>query len=209
MVAELTNRATIHLISNPDSTTLKDLHINESYSSIAKGIANGNSTPSNDPHIDESPTSIVEGAYNLNTLSRYTSAQFYGILIDTGAARHPTAGYGPFQALPRADAETHINELSTGMVTVQLRIGSTASVGSTTIRTPVGIVRFHVVDADTPFLLRLADLDERGVYFNHFKNTLVTSSGNVPVVRRFGHPFLLWNSCLHALQNLLTTILAT
>jgi hypothetical protein len=52
--------------------------------------------------------------------------------------------------------------------------------------------------AKTPFLLSLADMDGLGVYFNNLTNTLVTSKGNVPVVRRFGHSFLLWNRPLQS-----------
>ena len=48
----------------------------------------------------------------------------------------------------------------------------------------------------TPFLLSLDNIDTLGVYFNNLTNVLVTQQGNVPVVRRFGHSFLLWNSSL-------------
>ena len=48
----------------------------------------------------------------------------------------------------------------------------------------------------TPFLLSLDDMDALGVYFNNLTNTLVTPQGNVPVVRRFGHSFLLWDTRL-------------
>jgi hypothetical protein len=39
-------------------------------------------------------------------------------------------------------------------------------------------------------------MDALGVYFNNLTNTLVTPQGNVPVVRRFGHSFLLWDTPL-------------
>jgi len=77
------------------------------------------------------------------------------------------------------------------MVTIQFGIGSIASIGSITIRTPVGQIQFHIVDANTPFLLSFEDMDKLGVYFNNLKNKLVTSSGNILVVQRFGHLFLL------------------
>ena len=44
---------------------------------------------------------------------------------------------------------------------------------------------------DTPFLLSLGDMDKLGIYFNNLTNVLVTLGGNVLVVRRFGHSFLL------------------
>ena len=45
--------------------------------------------------------------------------------------------------------------------------------------------------ADTPFLLSLGDIDKLGIYLNNLTNVLVTLGGDVPVVRRFGHSFLL------------------
>jgi hypothetical protein len=39
-------------------------------------------------------------------------------------------------------------------------------------------------------------MDKLKVYYNNLTNTLVTPNGSVPVVRRFGHPFLLWEDCL-------------
>jgi hypothetical protein len=51
------------------------------------------------------------------------------------------------------------------------------------------------------FLLSLGDIDVLGVYFNNLTNTLITPKGKVPVVRRFGHSFLLWDT---SLQSFLT-----
>jgi len=49
---------------------------------------------------------------------------------------------------------------------------------------------------NTLFLLSLGDIDALGIYFNNLTNALVTPRGNVPVVRRFGHSFLLWDVSL-------------
>jgi hypothetical protein len=52
----------------------------------------------------------------------------------------------------------------------------------------------------TLFLLSLDDMDKLRVYFNNLTNYIVTSTGrHVPVVRRFGHSFLLWNDVLQSL----------
>jgi hypothetical protein len=55
-------------------------------------------------------------------------------------------------------------------------------------------------------LLCLVDMDILGVYYNNLKNIIVApkpaskpatkSFVEIPIVRRFGHPFLLWNSAL-------------
>jgi hypothetical protein len=68
--------------------------------------------------------------------------------------------------------------------------------GSAVIKTPIGEVEFYIMPSNTPFLLCLSDMDVLGVYFNNLTNTLVTPQGNVPVVRRFGHSFLLWDTSL-------------
>ncbi len=89
-----------------------------------------------------------------------------------------------------------IDESTAGAVNVQFGIGSTSSVGSITVYSPVGTVAFHVVKADTPFLLSLADMDSLKVYYNNLKNVLVTPTSTIPVIRQFGHPFVLWGKNL-------------
>jgi len=84
-------------------------------------------------------------------------------------------------------------------VKVQFGISSTSSIGSAIVNTPISQVEFHIMHAKTPFLLSLADMDKLGVYFNNLTNSLITSTSNsVPVVRRFGHSFLLWDTSLQS-----------
>jgi hypothetical protein len=52
--------------------------------------------------------------------------------------------------------------------------------------------------AKTLFLLSLADMDKLGVYFNNLIDRIVTLIGEAPVVRRFGYPFLLWDTALRS-----------
>ena len=40
-------------------------------------------------------------------------------------------------------------------------------------------------------------MDTLQAYYNNVENALVTPSDIFPVVRRFGHPFLLWDQHLH------------
>ena len=133
------------------------------------------------------------------SLSRYDSRQFHGVMVNTGAAMCSTAGYGQFQAFQRTVTATDQVELNTtkkGAVKVQFGIGSTSSIGSALIATPIGQVEFHIMTSNTPFLLSLADIDKLGTYFNNLTNNLITPQGSVPVVRQFGHPFLLWDASL-------------
>jgi hypothetical protein len=149
--------------------------------------------------IGETPTvdkPLVE-VHNFSNegVSRYTSDHFYGIVIDTGASEYSTAGFDQFQALQRQDENIVLN--TEGRVKITFGIGSTLSIGSVMVETPIGQVEFHVMHTKTPFLLSLADMDRLRVYFNNLTNGLVLSTGDtVPVVRRFGHPFLLWDASL-------------
>ena len=125
--------------------------------------------------------------------SRYTSDKFYGIMVDTGASKVSTAGWGQYLAYQRSvDANATIDDTTAGSVNVQFGIGSTPSVGSLTVTSPVGTVEFHIVKADTPFLLCLADMNALQVYYNNVKNIMVTPSTTIPVTLQFGHPFVLW-----------------
>src|SRR6266498_1835225 len=65
-----------------------------------------------------------------------------------------------------------------------------------TINTLISNIDFHVVQADTPFLLCLADMDNLRTYYNNVTDTLITPSGKLPITRRFGHHFLLWKDAL-------------
>ena len=72
-------------------------------------------------------------------------------------------------------------------------IGSATSIGSITIKTPIGKCEFHIVRASTPFLLSLNDMDKRGIFLDNVRNELIGNNGlSTPIVRKFGHPFMMW-----------------
>jgi hypothetical protein len=58
----------------------------------------------------------------------------------------------------------------------------------------IGPVEFHIVEADTPFLMCLKDMDDLKVYFNNLKNVLIREydKRTFPIVRKLGHPFMVW-----------------
>ena len=134
----------------------------------------------------------LERKYHLKS-SRYGPQEFIGIMVDTGAAGKSTAGYGQYQAYSKLFGSTPIDKSHHGAVTATFGIGTTSSVGSITINTPIGTCQFHIVEANTPFLLGINDMDEKRIMLDNLQNKLVFSSGkNLPIVRRFGHPFILW-----------------
>lgn len=127
---------------------------------------------------------------------RYSHEQFQGILIDSGAAEWSTAGYGQFLAYKSAAKGVILDTSTAG--TAGIKFGACEplrSIGSVDVRTPIGDIRFHVVEAMTPFLLSLKDLDRLHVYFDNTRNLLIgpKSDMSTPVIQRFGHPFLVWD----------------
>jgi hypothetical protein len=154
------------------------------------------------------------------TESRYDDREFKGILVNCGAARRSTAGIEQFTALQRLNDSVQLDKSIVGSK-IQFGIGSTSTMGTTELNTPLGQLIFHIVGVNTPFLLCLADLDRLGVYFNNLTNELVqklqkhltttilqtgmknpspitilqTDMKDVnrfPIIRRYGHAFLLW-----------------
>src|SRR6266568_4171498 len=107
------------------------------------------------------------------TTERYTPKEFYGVMIDTGASKKSTAGYRQYLAYKATNDNVDIDTTQTGAVNVQFGIGSTVSIRSVAVKTPIGLVDFHVVKADTPFLLCLADIDRLQVYYNNTMDTLI------------------------------------
>jgi hypothetical protein len=132
-------------------------------------------------------------SYTLKVTSRYGKEVFIGIIVDIGASTK-------FQALQKSNPgiEVELDTSTKGQVKVQFGVGVALSIGTIYVCTPVGGVEFHVVEANTPFLLSLANIDRLRVYYDNIRDVLVTSTKEVPVVRRFGHAFLLSNSSLQS-----------
>src|SRR6266568_8258316 len=118
-------------------------------------------------------------------------------MIDTKALKRSTAGYRQYLVY-RKTYNTVINTLEAGAINIQFGISSTPSISSITVNTPVSNIKFYIVKADTPFLLCFADMDILKVYYNNLKNVLVPPTKSVPIIRRFGHPFLLWEKSLQS-----------
>jgi hypothetical protein len=134
------------------------------------------------------------------TSLRYPASIFYSVVIDTGASRRSTAGYEQYLAYEKTHSK-RIDISRAGMARIQFGIGSTSSIGSVTIKTPIGKIEFHVLETDTPFLFCINDMDALGVYYINVDNMLVTPKGTFPVIRRFGHPFMLWDESLESFIN--------
>jgi len=81
-------------------------------------------------------------------------------MINTGASKKSTIGYRQYLVYKTTtNNNTDINTMQTGAINVQFGIGLTALIRLVVVKTLIGLVNFHVVKADTPFLLCLADID--------------------------------------------------
>ena len=144
----------------------------------------------------ERPKSVEASQFLLE--DRYTGT-FQGILPDTGAARASTAGKQQFLALQREDPTVKLDTSKRGGVDISFgNNGTNSSIGVTTIKTPVGSVKFHVLDTPTPFLMCLADMDRLNVYLDNTTNKLIRKlyggkTIEVPVTRKWGHPWFFLN----------------
>ena len=132
---------------------------------------------------------------NLNTVftfeGRYSSDVFHGIMPDTGASGISTAGEPQLQALQKINALIRLDQTTAGEQQIRFGKGSTVAKGKVTVDTPLGPITFHVVPENTPFLYCIQDMDKMGVRLDNLKNVLVQGKKVVPVVRKWGHPWML------------------
>jgi len=103
-------------------------------------------------------------------------------MINIGALKKLIVGYRQYLAYKKT-YNTIINTLKAGAINIQFGISSTSSISSVIVNTPVSNVKFHIIKANIPFLLCLADMDTLKVYYNNLKNVLVTLTKSVPVLR--------------------------
>ena len=130
--------------------------------------------------------------------ARYDSNIFQGVIVDTGASMASTGGIDQLIAYQNnIDASATLDTSTAGSISIKFGVGnSKPSVGSLTIRTPIGSIQFHIINTATPFLCSLKDLDRLRVYYNNLKDEIVTPQGAVKVARKYGHAFLLWGNML-------------
>src|SRR6266702_7211718 len=94
-------------------------------------------------------------------------------MIDTKASKKSTVNYRQYLAY-RKTYNTVINTSKAGTINIWFSISFTSFIGSITVNALIGNIEFHIVKANIPFLLCLTNIDILKVYYNNFKNTLVT-----------------------------------
>ncbi|RKF83290.1 hypothetical protein GcM3_015046, partial [Golovinomyces cichoracearum] len=103
-------------------------------------------------------------------ISRYSSETFRGILNDSGAATFSTAGYQQYKAYQNVFGTTPLITNQESKIRVKFGKGTAESMGFTNIKTPIGNVKFYIVNCETPFLLSLQDMDHLGIFFDNVSN---------------------------------------
>ncbi|KAI1000166.1 hypothetical protein K3495_g8031 [Podosphaera aphanis] len=122
---------------------------------------------------------------------RYSSEKFHGILLDTGASYSSTTGYPQAQAhMTEFNAKIDTNNAEN--LLAHFGVGESRSIGSMDVESPIGSIKFYVVEVNTPFLLCLQDMDKLGVYPNNMTDTIESPNKSILIIRKFGHPFLVW-----------------
>ena len=98
---------------------------------------------------------------------------FYSIILDTRAAGVSTAGEPQVRALQQLNSSIQINHSTAGQHTIRFSKGTTISLGTIRVQTPLGYITFHVVPTNTPFLFCIGDIDKLGVKLNNLENILI------------------------------------
>ena len=183
------------------------------YSGERKSIENGNTAfflankafrhrirqrTENDEHTV--PVELIFLQHKLNS-----AAIWFGIIPDTGAASILTAGKTQVEALLAQMPSLKVKHGNGSRV----RFGAGDPILTTTeitVPTPIGEVTFHIVPADTPFLLCIKDMDKLCVYLDNTRNELVKRNGKsltrIPVVRKWGHPWFFLSNEVHLTEGI-------
>jgi hypothetical protein len=144
-----------------------------------------------DPSPAEEPEEVDGAVADVFLLEdRYSRHKFQGIMPDTGAAKYSTVGYDQYLALRREDPKVSLDSSRADEATIKFGKGPhSSSKGTTTIATPLGDITFHVIDASTPFLFSITDMDALGVFLRNTTNELVQRRPDgteivIPVTRK-------------------------
>lgn len=118
---------------------------------------------------------IVPRPYSFTILTKlqYDKLEFKGLLIDTSTATRSTSGIGQLKALQKIISLVKLDKTIAESVNFIFEIRNTSSIDTVNLGTPIGIIIFHIIRINTPFLLCLTDIDKLGTYFNNLTNKVV------------------------------------
>jgi hypothetical protein len=193
IIVNLTNRSLSHYLID-FHTSMNDQIIDHLQICLKKGFS------IIIVHTDMKNTNSDSFAYVMIS-DRYIFEKFYEIMIDSNASTKSTAEYEQYLAFNKINLTIDLNLFRAETVNVQFEIELVSSIESLTIDISFEIMNFHVIKADTSFLLSLADMNRLKVYFNNVINSLIQmikisnkilrKKRSYSVIRRFDHEFLL------------------
>ena len=118
------------------------------------------------------------------TTKHYMSKEFYSVMINIGASKKSTIGYRQYLAYKNTTTDnTDIDTMQIRAINVQFGIRSAALIRLVIVKTPISLVDFYVIKADTPFLLCLIDIDKLQVYYNNVTDILISPALTLLVTR--------------------------
>ena len=120
---------------------------------------------------------------------RYSFSQFHEIMIDIEAFKHSTTDYDQYLAYQKYIENISINIEKAEAVNVQFDIEEISFIDSIMIIMLMNTTKFHMIRANTLFLLCLADMNRLSVYLNNLINKLIIKRNSMPIsiIRRFDH----------------------
>jgi hypothetical protein len=135
------------------------------------------------------PKGVPTSAFTFD--SRYSGTTFQGTMPDSGAAGVSTAGLPQVTALSKLDPTILVDSSTAGNHRIKFGAGEALSLGTIQVDTQLGNITFHVLPTNTPFLFCLQDMDRMGVKLDNLQNVLIQGNKTIPVVRKWGHPWML------------------
>lgn len=143
-------------------------------------------------HVINTISSNSPKVYDATSLISQCSAEvFCGISIDSAVASFSTVGLHQYEAYQNLFGSTKLN--IDQITEVKFGAGNASAIGYSQVGTPIGKIKFHIKQCDTPLLLSLFDIDKIGIIFDNIENMLIYESTGIKhaVIRRFGLTFLM------------------
>ena len=89
------------------------------------------------------------------------------------------------------DFDTQLDVIFADNITVHFEIETAISIEKLTMNSPIDRIDFHVIKADTSFLLYLQNINRLEIYLNSLKNQVVLRNEFIVSIVRFHEHFFL------------------
>ena len=134
---------------------------------------------------------FVSYVFNSTIDIKYDFSEFKKLLIDSKTTSRFTKNMKQLQTLQHLNSFIKFDPSTIESANFIFEMNSTASIESVNLKIPIEPIIFHIIEINIFFLLNLTDLDKANAYFNNVINRLVQRNQSHPIVRRYGHVFLM------------------